>query len=311
MPNQLIPTDQDISRKIHTIRGVQVMLDEDLAILYQTETKILNQAVKRNIDRFPKEFCFQLAKKEHEDLRSQFVTSNKKGGRTYHPYAFTEQGVAMLSAVLRSDIAIKMSIQIMSTFVSLRNHVLTSAPIYHQLNKLESRQLKLELSTDHKFDQVFNALSRANTLPQHKLFFEGQFFDAHEFISKIIRSAKQEIILIDNYIDERTLSLFIKRKPKVKTIIYCKTITQAITLDLDKFNSQYPPIILKQFALSHDRFLIIDQQDVYHLGASIKDLGKKWFACTRFDSQAIIILQKLQGKSDKWVTGVSPSSTIV
>lgn len=283
-----------IRDKIYTVRNVQVMLDEDLARLYGVETKVLNQALKRNIDRFPEEFCFQLTKLEHINLRSQIVTSNNKGGRRYLPYAFTEQGVAMLSAVLKSKTAIRVSIQIMNAFVQMRKHVNAYAQLYQKVHDIEKEQVLFKIKTDKRFDRVFNALAANDVIPKQKIFFEEQVFDAHKFVSDIIRSAKKEIILIDNFIDDTVLSLFAKRKNDVKVIIYCKKITQEVRVDLKKFNSQYPPVKIKEFTLSHDRFLILDRHDIYHFGASLKDLGKRWFAVSRFDNRAITFLKKLE-----------------
>ena len=282
-----------IRDKIYNLRNVQVMLDEDLSRLYGVETKVLNQAMKRNRDRFPKEFCFQLTKLEHINLRSQNVTFNNKVGRKYLPYVFTEQGVAMLSAVLHSEIAIRVSIQIMNAFVQMRKHINDYAQLYKKICDVEKEQVLFGIKTDRRFDQVFKALDSGTIIPEQKIFFEGQIFDAHKFVSDIIRSAKEEIILIDNFIDDTVLSLFIKRKNDVKVVIFCKKITQEMTVDLKKFNLQYQPVEIKKFDLSHDRFLIVDHHGIYHFGASLKDLGKKWFAVSRFDNQAITFLKRL------------------
>lgn len=279
--------------KIYTIRGVQVMLDEDLAFLYNVDTRILNQAVKRNKDRFPEEFCFRLNRKEYKNLISQSVTSREHGGRRKLPYVFTEQGVAMLSAVLKSETAVRVSIKIMQAFVEMRKQLISYGELFQKVDYVEKKQLKFEIDTDKKFDQVFNALSARETIPNKKLFFEGEIFDAHSFISEIIRSAKKEIVLVDNFIDDTVLTLFVKCKPNVKVIIFCKKITSEISLDVKKFNSQYPPLEVRELNLSHDRFLIIDGHDFYHFGASLKDLGKKWFACSKFDHQALSLLKRL------------------
>ncbi|MFA7301691.1 MAG: ORF6N domain-containing protein [Candidatus Shapirobacteria bacterium] len=288
----------DIQNKIYTIRGIQVMLDSDLAVLYGIQTKVFNQSVRRNKDRFPKDFCLHLTKEEYRLLRSQIVTSNLisqiaiskgKGGRQYRPFVFTEQGVAMLSGVLKSKIAVQISIRIMSEFVAMRKVIQTNSIIYSRLERLEQKQI----TTDKKFDQIFDALSDPNMVPKQKIFFDGQAFDAHKFVSDIIRSANSEIVLIDNFVDDTVLSLFIKRKENIKVTIYIKNISRELINDLSKFNSQYSPIEIKEFDLSHDRFLIIDHNFIYHFGASLKDLGKKWFAVSRFDNQAIKLLQKL------------------
>ncbi len=297
-----IPAD-NIKNKIYTIRGVQVMLDEDLAFLYSVKTKVLNQSVKRNQDRFPNEFCFQLTKIEYENLRSQIVTSslrsqivtfNKKVDRKYLPFVFTEQGVAMLSGVLKSKVAIRMSIQIMSEFVAMRKTIQNNSIILSRLDNIEQKQIVNKIEIDKKFDQIFDALSSHDNIPKQKIFFDGQAFDAHKFVSNIVRSAKSEIILVDNFIDDTVLSLFIKRRKNVMVTIYCKNITPEIVDDLKKYNSQYPTIEIKEFTKSHDRFLIIDHNKIYHFGASLKDLGKKWFAVSMFDNLAIDFLKKLK-----------------
>jgi len=278
------------------------MLDEDLAVLYQIKTMVLNQSVKRNIDRFPISFCFQLTEDDYNDLRSQFATSNlisqiviskKHGGRRKLPFVFTEQGVAMLSGVLKSKVAIAMSIQIMSEFVAMRKTVQNNLAILSRLDNVEQKQIVNKIDTDKKFDQIFDALASHDDIPKQKIFFDGEVFDAHKFVSNIVRSAKAEIILVDNFIDDTVLSLFIKRKSGVKVTIYCKNVTAQIANDLKKYNAQYPPVEIKEFTQSHDRFLIIDNKDIYHFGASLKDLGKKWFAVSRFDNQAIEFLKKL------------------
>lgn len=294
---KLITIKKTIIRdNIYIIRNKPVMLDEDLAILYQAETKVLNQSVKRNSDRFPQDFCFQLTESEHFQLRSQFVTSKSRGGRRYLPLVFTEQGVAMLSAVLKSEIAIKVSIQIMNAFVQMRKYVNSHYELYQKVRQIEKDQIIYGIKTDEKFDQVFKAIIATSIIPKQKIFFNGEVFDAHKLVVDIIKSAKKEIILIDNFIDENVLLLFVRRNKNVKVTIYCKKITSEIMIDLKKFNSQYQSVEIKEFKLSHDRFLIIDQSIIYHFGASLKDLGKKWFAVSRFDNQVINFLKNLKDK---------------
>jgi len=289
-----------IRSKIYVLRNLQVMLDEDLAMLYGVETKVLNQSLKRNINRFPEEFCFRLTKLEYLNLRSQFVTFNvNKVGRKYLPYVFTEQGVAMLSAVLKSETAIKVSIQIMNAFVQMRKYINENYQLYQKVIDIERKQIIYGIKTDKKFNKVFKALASTEKTPKQKIFFEGQMFDAHKFASDIIRSSKKEIILIDNFIDDNVLALFIKVKSNVKVTIYSKNITKALLVDIEKFNAQYFKIEVKEFDLSHDRFLIIDQKEIYHFGASLKDLGKKWFAVSRFDNQTIDFLEKLKKDANK------------
>lgn len=271
---------------IFTIRDQQVMLDFHLSQVYNLETKRLNEQVKRNLKRFPDSFMFQLNQTEWEILRSQFATAKR---RTL-PFAFTEQGVAMLSSVLNSDYAIQVSIQIMKAFVNMRKFLLNNASIFQRLDRIESKQLQ----SDEKIDQIFKALD-AKTLSTDKgIFFNGQVFDAYIFFTEIIKKAKHHIILIDNYIDESVLLQLSKRNPNVTATIYTGKISQQLSLDLDKHNKQYPPIEIKQFSDSHDRFIIIDHSELYHFGASLKDLGKKWFAFSRMDSMVGDLLKKLE-----------------
>jgi len=270
--------------RIFSIRGVQVMLDFHLSDLFGVETKRLNEQVKRNIKRFPENFMFQLSPDEWENLKSQNATAKR---RTI-PYVFTEQGVAMLSAILNSEVAISVSIQIINAFIKMRHLVLNNSLIEHRFNKIETKQHE----TDRKFEQVFKALEGKKTIPNEGVFFDGQIFDAYAFVSELIKSAKQSIVLIDNYVDETVLTLLSKRKKSVSAIIYSSQITKQLKLDLQKHNQQYAPIDLLVFSKSHDRFLIIDEV-VYHFGASLKDLGKKWFAFSKMEMTAEEILEKL------------------
>src|SRR3990170_5325119 len=287
-----------IQRKIYTIRDVQVMLDRDLASFYGVETKVLNQAVKRNIERFPDDFMFQLTKEELAIWKSQIVTSNReKMGLRKPPFVFTEQGVAMLSGVLRSDIAVKMSIQIISAFVAMRKFIINNAQLFQRIDSVEKRQLKHEIETDEKFEKIFNEMQRKEIEPKQGIFFDGQIFDAYKFVAGLIRKAEKSIVLIDNYIDETVLTLFSKRKKKVAVTIFTKEISKSLALDIEKYNAQYPLVDVRVFKDSHDRFMIIDNEAVYHVGASLKDLGKKWFAFSKFDKDAIKLLQKLNEKS--------------
>ena len=267
---------------------MQVMLDADLAEFYNVETKALNQAVKRNSERFPEHFMFQLTKGELENLKSQIVTSSW-GGRRNQPYAFTEQGVAMLSGVLKSETAVKISIQIMSAFVAMRRFISSNAQIFQRLDIVENKQIE----HDKKFDEIFDAIQNRDIKPEKGIFFNGQIFDSYKFVSDIIRSANNSILLIDNYVDDSVLTLFSKRNKNVQAIIFTKEISKQLLLDLTKYNSQYPLIEVKEFKQSHDRFLIIDNKEVYHFGASLKDLGKKWFGFSKFDKEAFKLLDKL------------------
>ncbi|HPM03215.1 MAG TPA: ORF6N domain-containing protein [Candidatus Cloacimonadota bacterium] len=281
---------QPIESHILIVRDMQVMLDSDLASLYQVETKVLNQAIKRNSNRFPESFRFQLTINEFNNLRSQNVTSSyDHGGRRHLPYVFTEQGVAMLSAVLRSDLAVQVSIQIMQAFVNMRQFFLNNASVFQRLNRIETKQLQ----TDEKFEQIFKALETGKVKPEMGIFFDGQIFDAYTFVSDLIKSADKSIILVDNYIDETVLTLLSKRKSGVSADIYTKEITPVLELDLKKYNHQYPLIGIKKLEKAHDRFIIIDHKELYHIGASLKDLGKKWFAFSRMDSLVNDILKRI------------------
>jgi len=293
--NQLIIYNQDsIQKKIYAIRGVQVMFDSDLAAFYGVETRRLNEQVKRNKERFPSGFMFRLTREEYDNLMSQIaISSGRHGGRRKLPYVFTEQGVAMLAGVLKSETAVKLSIQIISAFVEMRKFLITNAGVFQRLDRLEYKQIE----TDQKFEEIFNALQSKDIEPKQGIFFEGQIFDAHKFISGIIRKAEKEIILIDNYIDETVLDLFAKKKKDVRVTILTKNINKALKLDENKFNSQYPAVTIKEFNKAHDRFMIIDSRDVYHFGASLKDLGKKWFAFSKFDNSAVEVLRKLNEKN--------------
>ncbi len=278
---------REIENKILTIRGVQVMLDKDLAKLYRVETKSLNLSVKRNIERFPEHFMFQLTDEEHESLRFQIETSNTRGGTRYRPYAFTEQGVAMLSGILRSHTAIEASIKIMEAFVAMRRFILSNAGMFERVQSLELRQLK----TDEKID---NILSRLETkeVPIEGIFYDGQIFDAYTFFCDIIRKAQSRIILIDNYIDDTVLKRLDKRSENVHATIYTDKITKTLEADIKAHNDQYPKIEVIKTSLFHDRFIIIDDS-LYHIGASIKDLGKKVFAFSKMAENPKTLLKRL------------------
>ncbi len=290
----------DIQDKIYTFRGAQVMLDRDLAALYNVETRVLNQAVKRNNTRFPDEFCFQLTESEASLLKSQFVMSNNglnselptagRGGRRTRPYAFTEQGVAMLSAVLKSDAAIDVSVKLIRAFVAMRRFITSNSDIFRRVDNLELRMME----TDRRMESVLNAMETGEVQPKQGIFFDGQVFDAHIFISDLFRNAERSIIIIDNYLDDSVLTHLTKRKPGVGVMLLTRNISEALFQDVEKFNRQYPPIDIRVFKNAHDRFIIIDNACVYHFGASLKDLGKKWFAFSKIDIGAMEMLAKLK-----------------
>ena len=243
----------NIEPLIKVIRGQQVMLDKDLAILYGVEAKVLNQAVKRNVERFPNDFRFQLTKEEC--LRSQIVTLNEKQGQhlKYMPYAFTEQGVAMLSSVLRSQTAIEVNIQIMRAFVSMRHFMVNNASVFSRLETIEYHQLEMQQhlqESDKRIEEVFRRLDEGNAKPKQGVFYNGQIYDAYTFMSGLIKSAKKRIVLIDNYVDETVLTLLDKRENNVSAIIYTQQISRQFQLDIDRHNAQYAPIDVETFRFS-------------------------------------------------------------
>ena len=298
---QLLPTEGDIMPTNHIenlildIRGQQVMLDRDLANLYGVDTKVLNQAVKRNIERFPVRFRFQLSDLERDKLVTNCDRLQMLKHSNVNPFVFTEQGVAMLSTVLRSKTAINVSIQIMDAFTAMRQFIASNAQIFQRLDVMEQNQLAIvahQTETDHKLEEVFRRLDSGNVQPHQGIFYDGQIFDAYTFINDRIREATTRIILIDNYIDDSVLTILSKRADKVTATIYTKKPTAQLQLDIQKHNAQYPPISVVEFDRSHDRFLCIDET-VYHLGASIKDLGKKWFAFNRMEMQTTELLDNI------------------
>jgi hypothetical protein len=291
--NAIIP-QQYIQGMIFTIRGVPVMVDRDLADIYQVENKRLNEQVKRNQSRFPETFRFQLTDEEKKQLVANCDRFDSMKHTSSNPYVFTEQGVSMLSAVLRSETAIIVSIQIINAFVEMRRFIQNNANIFARIDSVEKRQLRFESKTEENFEKVFQALE-SNEPPKQGIFYQGQVHDAHTFVSGLIRKAKINITLIDNYVDDTVLTLLSKRKATVSAKIYTKKLSKQLALDLEKHNTQYPPITVATFADAHDRFLIIDETQIYHIGASLKDLGKKWFAFSKFETGALEMLQKLGG----------------
>ena len=285
--NEIIKKE-NIQGRIFTIRGLQVMVDRDLAELYAVSTKRLNEQVKRNSKRFPESFRFQLSDKEKKELVANCDRFEKLKHSSVNPYAFTEQGVAMLSAVLHSDIAIEVSIRIMEAFSQMRKFILTNATLFQRIEQIEKKQL----IADEKFDRIFKALEDKSFSPKQGVFYNGQIFDAYTLIADIIRSAQKEIILIDNYVDDTVLKQLSKRKKNVRSVIYTKTLNKIFKQDLEKNNAQYPKIEVKKLTTAHDRFLIIDAETVYHFGASLKDAGKKWFAFSKLEMDAGDIISK-------------------
>lgn len=283
---EILENRTSIEERIFSIRGKQVMIDRDLAMLYGVETKRLNEQVKRNIERFPEDFMFQLTYEECS--RSQIATLNIKQGQNikYLPYAFTENGIAMLSSVLRSETAIAVNIRIMRTFTKIRKSVCQNSDLQNRVELIEYNQAdmrRLLIETTNKVDAVFDSMKGGPSLPVQGIFFDGQVYDAYVFVAGLVRKATRKIVLIDNYIDDTVLTLMDKRAAGVETVIYTGKVSRQLQLDIDKHNAQYPPITVRTFSKAHDRFLIIDDE-VYLVGASIKDLGKKWFGFTLMEN---------------------------
>ena len=284
--NLVIVHNKEIQSMIYTFRGRQVMLDSDLAMLYQVETKYLNRQRNRNAERFPEDFCFQLSKEEYEILRCQNVTSkneNGSGGRRYLPYVFTEQGIAMLSSVLKSEVAAKASINIMRAFVEMRKFLISNNEMFARLDRVELKQLE----TDKKLEEVFDYIATTKEVKQ-KIFFNGQIYDAFSLMVEIVEKAEKELILIDNYVDVNTLNILSKKRKQVDVMIVTSGKGNLTKKDVTKFNSQYPKLTVKINEDFHDRFIIIDRTEVYHVGASIKDAGKKSFGITKLEEQDLI-----------------------
>ena len=294
--NTAIQDSNEIQNKIYTIRNQQVMLDSDLAIMYKVETKRLNERVKRNTARFPENFCFQLTKDEYDNLRSQIATSSEEyGGRRYLPYVFTEQGIAMLSAVLNSETAINVSIKIMNAFVEMRRFMASNAMLFERISAVELKQLEFQKKTEEKFDEVFEYISD-HAESEQKIFYDGQIYDAFSLIASIIQKATKSIDLVDGYVDVVTLNLLAKKKKGVGVKVYTFQKTNLSQIDIKNFNAQYPKLEVKMTNAFHDRFMVLDDKTVYHIGASIKDAGKKCFGITLIqdDTMANDLISRLK-----------------
>lgn len=279
---------ENISSKIYTIRGLQVMLDNDLAELYQVETKRINEAVKNNPDKFQEDFFFQLTDNEFDILRSKISTAKYSKTRI-NPKVFTEQGIYMLATILKSKIASQITTSIIRTFANMRKFILSDTSMFQRFERIEQR---LYIHDDN-FNKIFEAIEAKEIKSKQGIFYDGQIYDAYVFASDLIKSAKENIVLIDNYIDDTVFTLFSKNQ-NIKATIYTNIISKELKLDLQKYNSQYKNIELREFKNAHDRFMIIDNKEVYHIGASLKDLGKKWFAFSKFEMSALNILKRLR-----------------
>lgn len=282
---------------IYIIRGQQVMLDSDLAMLYQVETKNLNKAATRNSDRFPEDFRFRLTKEEYEDLRFQIGTSNEdqgRGGRRYYPFVYTEQGISQLSGVLHNKIAVQVSINIMRTFVEMRRFIAKNEVLFQRISAVELKQLEYQRQTDEKFDKVFEYIDD-HAESEQKIFFDGQIYDAFELLISLVQKATKKIVLIDGYVDTGTLNILAKKNTGVDVTIYTFSNTHLTKKDISTFNAQYPKLDVKYMKTFHDRFLILDDTVGYHVGASLKDVGKKCFGITQIQDEQTIqsILQRL------------------
>lgn len=285
---ELIINENNIKDKIYTIRNLQVMLDKDLAELYGVETKRINEAVKNNQDKFQDDFYFELSDYEFEDLRSKNLTANFSKTRI-NPKVFTEQGIYMLATILKSKIASQVTVYIIKTFANLRKIISQNISMFERFERVEQR-LNIH---DKNFDKLFEALEDKTLKAKQGIFYDGQIFDAYVFVNDLIKTAISEIILIDNYIDETVFTIFSKY-PNIRIKIYTQNISKQLKLDFEKYSKQYQNIELKEFKNSHDRFLIIDKKDIYHLGASLKDLGKKWFAFSKFEMNTFDVLARLK-----------------
>lgn len=301
---------EEIKNLIYTIRGKQVMIDSDVARLYHYKTKVLNLTVRRNIERFPEEFCFQLTENEFQTLRFQIGTSkqnesqnlrfqietskqsseinnNLRGGRRYLPYVFTEQGIAMLAGVLKNDIAVKVSLNIINSFIEMRRFIASNGQVFERLTNMEYKLLE----HDKKFDIVFDQLQQEENIKQ-KIFFEGQIYDAYSLIIDIIKKANRKITIIDNYIDDSILKMLAKKNKNVEVTILTSIKSNIQNIDIQKFNKEYPTLKVAKTDKFHDRFVLLDNTEMYHLGASIKDLGKKCFAISKVENEEMINLIK-------------------
>ena len=292
LPTDVVPAtiaDDFIKSRIFTIRGVQVMLDRDLAILYGVPTKALNQAVKRNLSRFPEEFSFLLAKEEQAGL----VTNCDRFASAKHSSApiraFSEHGVIMVASILKSDIAAATSVRITRAFVAMRKALASIAPLLHRIDAVERRQITDQQRNEERFDTIFKAMDGGDFPPQ-KVFFDGKHYDAFSFARKLVRKAAKSIVLVDNYCDDTTLDILSQKRGGVSVTIATtqKSVSKSLTpTAVAKFNKQNPPLSVKPVAAFHDRFLILDGTDLYHFGASLKDLGRQYCAVTKMDPMFI------------------------
>lgn len=291
MENEIIILDEnDLKNKIYTIRGVQVMLDSDLAEIYGYETKRFNEQVKNNIERFDEDFRFQLTQDEVDVLRSKFSTTNISTMSRSLPYAFTEQGIYMLMTVLKGELAVKQSKTLIRLFKQMKDFVLTNSQLFAEIDSIKKHLIESDLhhkENDKRIDELFTLMEKYKIEEKQGIFFQGQIFDAYAKFESFIQSAKKEIVLIDGYVDLTVLERLAKKKKGVNVLLYTDSKTKITNLDVQKFNGQYPTLTLNFTSKMHDRFLIIDNSVLYHIGASLKDLAKKCFAFEILDSSLI------------------------
>nr|WP_318711820.1 ORF6N domain-containing protein [uncultured Treponema sp.] len=291
MENEIIILDEnDLKNKIYTIRGVQVMLDSDLAEIYGYETKRFNEQVKNNIERFDEDFRFQLTQDEVDVLRSKFSTTNISTMSRSLPYAFTEQGIYMLMTVLKGELAVKQCKTLIRLFKQMKDFVLTNSQLFAEISSIKKHLIESDLhhkENDKRIDELFTLMDKYKIEERQGIFFQGQIFDAYAKFESFIQSAKKEIVLIDGYVDLTVLERLAKKQKGVNVLLYTDSKTKITNLDVQKFNVQYPTLTLNFTSKMHDRFLIIDNSVLYHIGASLKDLAKKCFAFEILDSSLI------------------------
>ena len=278
--------NKDIKNLIYTIRGMQVMLDSDVANLFKYTTKNINKSVKNNAERFPEYYCFQLTTKEYNSLMTRRYNITKIGrsnNRKYLPYVFTEYGITMLAALLKSEVAVNISIKIVNTFMQMKKNFSENNQVFERLTSLEYKLLEQE----KKINNILGELKFEENIKQ-KIFFKGQIYDAYSIIIDIIKSANKKILIIDNYIDDNVLKMLSKKKKDVEVTILTSIKSNIEKLDIKKFNKEYPILKLEKTNKFHDRFIIVDNKEMYHLGASIKDLGKKCFGINKIEDIKIV-----------------------
>lgn len=291
MENEIaIHNNEWIKDKIYTIRGEQVMLDFELAEIYGYETKRFNEQVKHNIERFDEDFRFQLTDEEFNAILRSKISTSSWGGTRYKPYAFTEQGIYMLMTVLKGELAVAQSKMLIRMFKEMKHFLQNNANIFAEINTIKQNLLETNVhqkEADKRIDELFTLMDKYNVEEKQGIFFQGQIFDAYAKFESFIAQANKEIVLIDGYVDLSVLERLSRKSREVNVVIYTDPKTKLTVQDIQKFNAQYPTLTLKHTTKMHDRFLIVDGKILYHIGASLKDLGKKCFAFEVFDSAFI------------------------